>query len=344
MDNMKVAMYYSNSDIRTEEMPVPKTGPGELLVKVMASGICGSDMMEWYRIKKAPLVLGHEIAGEVAAVGRGVKGYRKGDRIVATHHVPCNGCRYCRDGSETMCDTLRTTKFFPGGFAEYLGLPEINVKNGTLHLPEGISYEEGTFVEPLACVFRGQIAADVKKGHTVLVLGSGISGLLHIQLAKENGAGRIIATDVSDYRLKAAKKFGADVALNAREDVPKKVMEHNEDRLADRVIVCTGSPSAMRQALQSVDRGGTVLFFAPTQPGVQIPISVDELWKNGISLVTSYAAAKKDMEEALRLIGEKKINVKDMITHRLSLEETGKGFRLASSAEGCIKVIIRPHG
>lgn len=341
---MKVAMYYSNSDVRPEDMPVPEIGPGELLVKIIASGICGSDLMEWYRIKKAPLVLGHEIAGEVVDVGRGVSAYQKGDRITVTHHVPCYRCRYCLSGNETVCETLRTTRFFPGGFAEYLQVPRINVENGTFLLPDEVSYEEGTFIEPLGCVARGQRIGGVRAGQTVLVLGSGISGLLHIQLAKMHGAEKVIATDISEYRIRAAKEFGADVALDAKVDVPAEVLAHNQNRLADLVIVCTGALAAIKQALQAVDRGGTVLFFAPTEPGVEVPIHVDELWKNGITLTTSYAAAKNDLQEAMELLRQHKINVEGMITDRLNLSETGKGFALAAEAGKSIKVMIRPHG
>jgi len=341
---MHVAMYYRNDDVRLEEMPKPRISEGEILLKVMASGICGSDVMEWYRIKKAPLVLGHEVAGEVVEVGPGVKGYKPGDRIFVTHHVPCYECHYCKNGNETMCETLRTTKFYPGGFAEYLRVPRINIKNGTLRLPDEISYEDGTFIEPLGCVVRGQRIADVRKGQTVLVLGSGITGLLHIQLAKAMGAAKVLATDISEYRLKAAKKFGADHVINAKDDVPASVLHHNGNRLADCVIVCTGAMPAMRQALESVDRGGTVMFFAPTEPGTELPIKVEELWKNGIKLVTSYAAAKQDLEEAMALIKDGHVKVGDMITHRLSLDEAGKGFKIFARGEDCIKVIIKPHG
>ncbi|HAS17671.1 MAG TPA: alcohol dehydrogenase, partial [Nitrospiraceae bacterium] len=181
---MRVAMYYNNKDIRLEEMPVPEIGPGELLIKIIASGICGSDLMEWYRIHKAPLVLGHEIAGMVEKIGDGVTQYRKGDRVSASHHVPCNNCHYCLNGHHTVCDMLRKTKFYPGGFAEYVLLPAINVDRGVYTLPDEVSYEDGSFVEPLACVFRGQRLAGLKPGSSVLVIGSGISGLLHIQLAQ----------------------------------------------------------------------------------------------------------------------------------------------------------------
>ena len=340
---MRVAMYYSNDDIRIEEMPVPQIGSGELLIKIEASGICGSDVMEWYRKNRAPLVLGHEIAGEIVDVGKGVR-YNIGERVTASHHVPCNTCYYCLNGHHTVCDTLRTTNFDPGGFAEYVRLPSINVDRGVYPIPDNVSLEEATFTEPLACVIRGQRKANIKPGQTVLVLGSGIAGLLHIQLARALGAGLIIATDIVDYRLKAAKKFGAKYAINAKENVPEFIKDVNDGRLADLVIVCTGATSAIEQALKSVDRAGTILFFAPTKEGVTIPFSINEtFWRKDVILTTSYAGAPVDHHIALKLIKEKRVNVKDMITHRLPLSETGKGFKLVAEAKESIKVIIEPQ-
>ncbi len=270
---MRVAMYYSNKDIRVEEMPKPKIGPGELLVRVEASGVCGSDVMEWYRIHKAPLVLGHEIAGEVVEVGEGVTNYKVGDRVSASHHVPCNTCHYCLSGNHTACDTLRTTNFDPGGFAEFLRLPALNVDRGVYLLPDEVSFEEATFIEPLACVLRAQRRAQVEPGKTVLVLGSGIGGLLHIHLAGKLGATRVIATDIDEARLRAAARFGADLALNAKEDIPARLREVNQGRLADSIIVCTGAVTALQQAMECVERGGTILFFAPTDKRIVPPRS-----------------------------------------------------------------------
>jgi len=341
---MKVAMYYSNSDVRLEEVPEPSTSDGEILLKVMASGICGSDVMEWYRRKRAPLVLGHEVAGEVAAAGKGVRGFSKGDRVAVTHHVPCYSCRYCNSGKETMCETMARTSFHPGGFAEYLRVPEINVRNGCLKLPAGLSYDEATFMEPLGCAVRGQRAAGVREGDAVLVIGSGIAGLLHIQLAAASGAGTVLATDVSPYRLKAAVRFGAAKALDGLGDVPLKVRETNGGRGADVVIVCTGALKAMEQALRSADRGGTVLLFAPSEPGAELPVPVCDIWKDGIRLVTSYAAARDDLAEAMRLLTGGAIDAKGMITHRLPLQDAGRGFGLVAGGGKSIKVIIRPHG
>jgi len=336
-------MYYNNNDVRLEEMPTPKIGPGELLIKVIAAGICGSDVLEWYRVKTAPRVLGHEITGEIVQVGEGISQYREGDRVFVSHHVPCNTCKYCRTGHHTACDTLHQTNFYPGGFAEYLRVSPINVAYGVLKLPDEMSYEEGTFIEPLGCVLRGQRLAGLSQGQTVLVLGSGIAGLLHIQVAKAQGAGKVFATDVAEYRLKAAERFGADYAIDAKDDVSSRVSELNDGYLADVVIVCTGAVAAVDQALHSVDRGGTVLFFAVPPAGAKMPVDFASLWRNEIRLQTSYAAAPQDLEMSLDVLEKGKINVRDMITHRLPLAETGKGFRLVAGAKESIKVIIEPQ-
>ncbi len=341
---MRVARWYNNRDVRVEAMPVPEIGTGELLVRVEASGICGSDVMEWYRLDRAPLVLGHEIGGQIVAVGEGVTAYKEGERVTAAHHVPCNTCHYCLNGHHTVCDTLRRTNFDPGGLAEYIRLPAINVDRGVFRLPDAISYEEATFVEPLACVLRGQRIAQMAPGKSVLVIGSGITGLLHVQLARTLGAGRVVATDVSDYRLEAAKRFGANFTFHAQEDLPARLRKVNDGRLADLVIVCTGAASAQTQALKSVERGGTVLFFAPTNPGVTVPISINEFFfRNDITLTTTYAGSPADYQVALDMISAGTIRVREMITHRLCLAQVGMGFQLVATAQDSIKVVIAPQ-
>lgn len=340
---MRVAMYYNNQDIRVEEIPIPKIGPGELLVKVLTSGICGSDVMEWYRIKKAPRVLGHEIAGEIVEVGNGVDRYKIGDRVFVSHHVPCNTCHYCLIGFHTLCDTLRSTNFDPGGFAEYIRIPRIHVDRGVFVLPEEISFEEGVFIEPLACVLRGQRLAKFKPGQSVFVIGSGISGVLHIALARVSGAGWIVASDVNEYRLKAAKQFGADETINAKEVHPLHIRKINHGRLADLVIVCAGSLSAYKQAIETVDRGGTVLCFAPLEPGVNFSFPFFEFWNDGIALLSTYGGAPVDILQAMELIRAHRLPIQEMITHRLPLRETRIGFRLVTEAKESIKVIIEPH-
>jgi L-iditol 2-dehydrogenase len=341
----KVAVYYRNADVRLEERPVPRIGPGEILVKIRASGICGSDVLEWYRIKKAPIVLGHEVAGEIAALGDGVTRYRLGQRVAVSHHVPCNTCHYCLAGYHTACHTLHTTNFDPGGFAQYVRVPALQTDRGVFPLPEGMTFEEGSFAEPLGCVVRGQRSANLRPGQTVAVLGAGISGILHIALAKALGAGKILATDLAPVRLEMAKRFGANVVFDAKGDVPALIKQANGGRGADLVIVCAGALAPFKQALASVDAGGTILCFATTDPGVELPVPLNDFWRNDITLKPSYGNAPGDAKVALELIAARRMPVADMITHRLPLEETPKGFQLMATPGGShLKVVIQPNG
>jgi len=335
-------MYYNNHDVRLEEMPKPKISPDEFLVKVIASGICGTDVLEWYRIKTAPRVLGHEMAGEIVETGKNVKKYKKGERVFVTHHVPCNTCHFCLNGHHTACETLHHTNYDPGGFAEFIRIPQINIDRGTFLLPDNMSYEVATFIEPLGCVARGQRLAQMCMGSTVLIIGSGISGLLHLKLAKVMGAGKIIATDINKYRLTKAKEFGADEVIDAGENVPERLLSINEGNLADFVIVCAGAKNACIQALKCIAPGGTILFFAVPEPGVDIPVPISELWRNEVKMMTSYGAAPDDLNTALELLKTRSVKVEDMITHRLLLEQTARGFQLVANSGESLKVIINP--
>jgi L-iditol 2-dehydrogenase len=341
---MKVAVYYNNHDVRIEEREVPAIGAGELLLRVESSGLCGSDVMEWYRAAKAPLVLGHELTGVVEQVGEGVTTYTPGDRVYVTHHVPCNTCRACLMGQHSVCPTLRSTTLDPGGFAQYARVPAINVDRGMALLPDNVTFDEGSFVEPLACVVRGQRLADVRPGLDVLVIGAGLSGLLHIQLARVRGAARVAAVDVAPARLDAAARFGADAVFEASDDdLQAKLRDLFGGHLADRVAVCAGVPSAYAQAWQCVEPGGTVLVFAPPHPEAEVPFPMWDLWKNNVSLIPTYAGPPIDTGEALALIGAHRLDLEGMITHRLPIDETAEGFRLAAEATDCLKVVVHPH-
>lgn len=325
---MKVAVYYRNDDIRLQDWARPTIGEGELLVKVRASGICGTDLMEWYRIQKAPRVLGHEITGDIVE-SRSPK-YKIGQRVFVSHHVPCDCCKFCLEGNHTACETLHQGSYDPGGYSEFVRVPRLNVEKGTYVLPEGISYEVGTMIEPLACALRGERVIQLRAGETVLILGSGVSGLLNIRAAKLLGA-KVLATDVNPFRLQKAKESGADEVFDAGE------LPHLE---ADRVIVCTGALEAVRQAFASVARKGVVLLFAV--PSVNIEIPTLPFWRNEVTVTSSYGAAPRDLEEALTLLGDKKIDVSDLITHRIPLENIQEGFRLASKAGESLKVVLFP--
>ena len=312
------------------------------MLKVMASGICGSDVIEWYRVPKAPIVLGHEATGVIDKVGTKVKNLKVGDRVFVSHHVPCNQCRYCQRGSHTACHTLHTTNYYPGGFSQYIRVPKINLDFGIYKLSEDMSFEEGTFIEPLACVSRGQRLANMQKDDTLLIIGSGISGILHTQLAKFKGVENVIIADINPYRLDLAKKFGANQALIAKENLPQKLKDINNGRLADQVVVCTGATSAALTALDCVESGGTILFFAVPDPTIKLPVPINQFWRNEITIRTSYGAAPNDLEDSMRVLSTKQLNIKDMITHRLSLSEAQKGFSLMAEAGQSLKVILEP--
>jgi L-iditol 2-dehydrogenase len=340
---MRAGVYYNNSDVRVEELTVPSIGAGEVLMRLHASGICGSDVLEWYRVPKAPIVLGHEVAGDIVAVGEGVTKVKLGDRVAVSHHVPCNACPLCLSGFHTACHTLHTTNFDPGGFAEYVRVPELQTDRGVLVLPDSVSYEAGTFVEPLGCVVRAQTRAEVRPGSTVLVVGSGISGLLHIRLAAALGAGRIFATDVSGYRLDWARKSGATEAFDAiaaGDALPDLIRQANGGCLADLVILCTGAPSAIDQGIACLENGATFVVFAVPAPGEDHPMPLNELWRREVTIRTAYGAAPADLAMALDLIATGRVRVDDMITHRLPLDRIAEGFRLVADAAESVKVVI----
>jgi L-iditol 2-dehydrogenase len=326
-------------------MPVPDIGPGELLMRVIASGICGSDVMEWYRRDKVPLVLGHEVAGDVVAVGEEVEKFKEGDRIAVTHHVPCNTCHYCLKGHHTVCETLlRGTHFDPGGFAEYVRVPAINVDRGVFRIPDEVPYEDASFMEPLACVLRAQKNAGLSPGQSVLVLGSGIAGLLHIGLSRVLGAGLIMAADSIPFRLEMARKMGAHFTFHADDKIIDALREANGGRLADLVIICY--EGFIPLALNAVDRGGTVLFFAGASEDTALQAKVNDLfWRTEMTLTSSYAGSPTDCDAALKLIRAGTIPVNMLITQRLALEESERGFEALCSPmkHDCIKVIVEPQ-
>jgi L-iditol 2-dehydrogenase len=336
---MKVAVYYRNDDIRIEDRPIPSISNNELLVKMKACGICGTDVMEWYRIKKSPRVLGHEAAGEIVVVGSNVEGFKTGDRVFVSHHVPCYKCHHCLQGNYTACESLHTGNYYPGGFAEYIRVPEENVRYGTFLLPGTLTYEDAAIIEPLACAIAGQNQIGAKEGQTVLIIGSGISGILHIQLAKVKGV-KIIATDINEYRMDMAAKFGADHALDAREysmDMLKKI---NHERSADCVIICAAAKQAIDHAISSVDRKGKILFFAVPESDISIPSS--RFWRDEITVTFSYGAAPDDIKQAINLIESGLINVREMITHKVPLSSIGQGFKFVAEAKNSLKVVVVP--
>jgi L-iditol 2-dehydrogenase len=336
---MKVSVWYNNEDIRIEEVPKPKPGHEEILIKVLACGICGSDIVEWYRLPRAPLVQGHEIGAEVVETGKAVTKYRPGDRVFVAPKVPCMKCDYCKSGHYPVCSNVKER--LPGGFAEYVLVPESLVENGTYLLPDNITYDQSTFIEPLACVVRAQQLAGVRRNQTVMVMGSGMSGLLHVKLAKTKHC-RVIATDINRKKLEFAGKMGADVTLDAAENVPERLVAENIGT-ADVVILCTSAIAAVDQAWKCVDKGGVIVFFAVPHPAEIITIPLNDFWTRETKIMTSYYCGPPDIDTAINLIETETIKVDDMITRRFALQDIAEGFRMVIEGKASLKVIIKPH-
>ncbi|MGV8059304.1 MAG: zinc-dependent dehydrogenase [Smithellaceae bacterium] len=335
---MKVAYWYNNKDIRIEEVPTPIPGPREMLVKVISCGICGSDIVEWYRLPRAPLVQGHEIAAQVVVVGNSVKKYKPGDRVFIAPKVPCGKCYYCRNGHYPQCSEIKER--LPGGFAEYILVPEILVENGVYLLPDQITYDQSTFVEPLACVVRAQRLAGVQQDQSVLVIGCGMSGLLHVKLARMKGC-KVIAADINKRKLDFATEMGADFVLDAT-NIPEQLVAQNGKK-ADIVFLCASANSAVEQAWNCVDKGGTIVLFTVPGPDKKVVVPVNDFWMKEITILTSYYCGPPDITEAMQLIESDKITVDDLITHRLPLADIAKGFQWVTDGRESIKVIIKPN-
>ena len=337
---MRVAMWYNNRDIRIEEKPLGRPGPEEMLVKVMACGICGSDVVEWYRLPRAPLVQGHELGAIVVETGATVTRFAPGDHVFIAPKVPCGECKYCRGGHFPQCTGVKER--LPGGFAEYILVPKVLVDRGAYRLPPSMTFEHATFIEPLACVVRCQSIARLSAGQDVLILGCGMSGLLQVQLAKHKGC-RVVATDVDPTKLARASALGADLTVLASDDVPKVTRELFKGG-ADAVILCTAALPAVEQAWAAADTGGSIVFFAVPGPDKQVTIPISSFWTREMRIVTSYYCGPDDIEESMRLLAAHAIEVDSLVTHRLPLARIADGFRLVLEGKEAIKIIVEPHG
>ena len=359
---MKVAKLYSFNDIRIEDIPVPQIGPRDALIKTRACGICSGDAMPWYIEKKAPLVLGHEPVGEIVELGKELilqnppsppftKGgmgeitdFSVGDRVFVHHHAPClnlKSCRYCKRGDYVQCDTWHNTKIIPGGISEYILIPEINLRNDTLMLPDDMSYEDGTLIEPTACVVKSLKRASIKKGDTILIIGLGVMGQMHILLAREFGAEKIISADMIPFRLNKALEFGADHVIDvSKENMIEGIKKFTNGFMADIVIVGPNSADAMKQGIEAASRGGTVILFTPAKPHEMLTIDPNHLYFRDINIVTSYSCGPDDTKAALNFINKGIVTANKLVTHRFSIDEAERAYRLTVEAKESLKCVI----
>ena len=338
---MKAAAYYSQQDIRIEETPPPEIGEDEVLVEMKACGICGSDLMDWYLKRRAPLVLGHEPTGIITEAGSKVKQFNVGDRVFVHHHVACLTCHYCKHGDYTLCKQFHETHIDPGGLAEYFRVPAPNLQIDTLEIPETLSFEEATLIEPVGCCIRAFNKSSIQPEDTVVIIGAGATGIIHTVLSKIFGASKTIVSDLIDYRLQMARKFGADVIVNPKNENLKAVVNAETDGIgADLVVVTAPSLEAYKSGLSICRKGGKLCVFAPTSPEKYLQINPKELFFSEIQIIPSYSTSHLETRKALELMKTGRLKVKQLITHRFRLADAAKAFKTALEVKESLKIIV----
>ena len=339
---MRVAVYYSNRDVRVEERPIPQIGQGEVLVKTEACGLCGGEAMEWYLAPRAPKILGHEPAGVIVEVGDGVTGFAVGDRVFVHHHVPCHDCRDCQRGAGTYCDSYSKTHIDPGGFADYFRVPAENVSE-MLRLPDHVSFEEASVIEPMSDCLYGMQTLRVVSGDTIAIQGAGFMGLCFVQLARLYPFARIVALDFNDWRLERALELGATHTINPkRVDAPAALRDINTGRLADAVVSTAPSAKAWEDALGLVGTGGTLHVNAPPHPDERVQVDPNYLYFSGITINHAYSSTKAETTAVLELISNGRVDAMSLITHHFGFDGAAEGIDLIVKAGESIKSVIIP--
>ncbi|MCE2439698.1 MAG: alcohol dehydrogenase catalytic domain-containing protein [Candidatus Latescibacteria bacterium] len=339
---MRVARLYDYGDVRIENEPIPEIGPADALVKLAVCGICTSDTLPWYVRRKAPIVLGHEPAGTIVEVGSEASGFSPGDRVFVHHHAPCMRCRLCRRGHFSMCPTWKASALDPGGLAEFVRVPGLNLTTDTLKLPASLTLEDGAFVEPTACAVQAlKRRARMKRGDRVLIIGMGIMGQILALVARHYGASTVIAADMVPYRLAKARELGADRSVDVtRETLSDSVAVATGGDLADVVVVGPGTIAAMASGFPAVGVGGTVLLFTPAEPGRTLAVDPYDLYSRDITLTTSYSCGPPDTREALEIVSLGVVNAKKLVTHRFPLEDAASGFQTVAEAGESVKTLV----
>ncbi|MGD0759602.1 MAG: zinc-dependent dehydrogenase [Candidatus Sulfotelmatobacter sp.] len=346
---MQAAVYRGVNDVRLETVPVPQIGPGELLLRVHSCGVCGTDLKKIATgSHSAPRIFGHETSGVVAAVGADVREFQPGDRVVVFHHIPCRDCYYCLHQTFAQCSTYKrvgcTAGFEPsgGGFAEYVRVMDWIVQKGTVRIPEGVSFEQACFVEPVNTCMKGIEALRLVPGETVLAIGQGPIGIILSVLARKAGA-TVITSDLYPERLRIGKSLGLESTIDASQtNVVDRVRELTEGRGADAVILAVGGNSLIRTAMDAARPGGRVLLFAQTQHGEAVidpaAICVDEK-----ALVGSYSASVALQEESVRFVMGREMDLEQLVSHRFPLTESAQALALAAHPQpSSLKILIQP--
>ncbi len=340
LEAMKAVAMQPDGSVAVIDVPIPSIGPGDALMRPRASGICGSDLLDWYVARKAGTVLGHEVAGEIVAVGPAVTAFAPGDRIVPHHHAPCLSCDLCRAGRFVHCAAWRSSALDPGGMAELVRVPAGNLERDTWKVPETLSDEEASWTEPLATVVKAFERARWQAGQSILVIGLGSAGQMAVRLARASGASRIAGTDRVDFRMAKARDAGAETF-----DVRSEALADGANRLSggkgfDVVFVGPGKGEVIRAAADAVAPGGVLLLFTMAAPGEPLTLSPHDLYFREVSVVPSYSCGPGDTREALRLLATRAVAVADLVTHRFPIERAVEAFAQARDPEGSVKVML----
>ena len=341
---MKAAVVKSNSNIEIKNIEKPPVGPGDMLVKMRACGICGSDVEKVFgKYGQPSMRLGHEPAGIITQVGSEISNFSVGDRVFTHHHVACysDDCHECSHGNETMCKKYYESNLEPCGLADEYVVPEWNVNHGgVLNIPANMSFEEAAMIEPLACCIRAWNKFKHQKNDSVAILGVGPTGIMHVLLAKLYGLGKVFCLDLNDFRLDFAKKFETITIHSGNTNAMEQIKSETANQGVDVVIVSTSSLDALKDAVHFVRKGGTIVMFGVPSKGANVDLDMSEVYSKGITIVNSYAASDVDTTHALDLISNKQIDVSQLITHKYNLQECQQAFVHAKSGDNAMKIII----
>lgn len=342
---MKAVSVIGKGLVSVDEVTAPKLmEDGDILIKMHACGVCGSDLEKVYgQYGMSSAKLGHEPSGEVINVGKSVNDFNVGDRVFIHHHVACYSCYFCRHGDYTMCDMYQKSNITPCGLSEQILVPEWNVSHGgVIRLPDTVTFDEASFIEPLGCCIRALNKCNFQKGDDIAIIGSGPAGIMHVRLAKAFGAGKIIVLDINDFRMNFVKKYGDVHIFNSitDKDLTRKIKDLTGHRGVDLSIVATGSTKALIQSFEITRKGGKIMLFGVPSKGSEIPIDVSKIYSNEQSLISCYAASEIETNQALKLVTEKRIDVKQLITHRFSINRADEAIRCAHEANDAMKVIV----
>lgn len=342
--SMKAAMIKNNSNIEIKNIEKPPVGPGDMLVKMRACGICGSDVEKVFgKYGQPSMRLGHEPAGIITQVGSEISNFSVGDRVFTHHHVACysDDCHECSHGNETMCKRYYESNLEPCGLADEYVVPEWNVNHGgVLNIPDSVSFEEAAMIEPLACCIRAWNKFKHHKNDSVAILGVGPTGIMHVLLAKLYGFGKVFCLDLNDFRLNFAKKFETVTINSGNTNALEQIKSETANQGVDVVIVSTSSLNALKDAVHFVRKGGTIVMFGVPSKGANVDLDMSEIYSKGITIVNSYAASDVDTIHALDLISNKQIKVSQLITHKYNLQECQQAFVHAKSGDNAMKIII----